>query len=415
MNSVVIGVFLIDISFENAILTLDCSSYIIVAFRGKGGMILMGKTNTPLYQMIYNKILGRIKSGEYKSGDRIPSEKELAEEFDVSRITSRKALEMLANEGLIARVPGRGSYVTDPEREDEHLNQEGIKTSKNVLIGVILPDFSEAYGMLLLSGIEREAAKNNCFIVIRRSHGIQETEEKVIDELLDLGVDGIIIMPVHGEYYNNKILRLILDGFPIIAVDRALMGIPVPFVGTNNIKASMKATNYILELGHRNIAILSPPFKNTSTIEERIEGFIKSHAEHGVELDDSLWLTNLTSTTPGKNTKNDIENDIEKILNLINNHPSITCFYAVEYNIALLASKAAGIAKKIIPDDLSIICFDSPPSYIEEYDFTFIRQKEAEMGITALNLVLNQMKGKDVKERVYLDAELIIGNTVIKN
>ena len=55
----------------------------------------------PLYEQIYNDIIEGIENGTYKKGDRLPSEKELSEKYCVSRITSKKALELLAEEGKL--------------------------------------------------------------------------------------------------------------------------------------------------------------------------------------------------------------------------------------------------------------------------------------------------------------------------
>ena len=69
----------------------------------------------PLYEQIYNDIIEGIENGTYKKGDRLPSEKELSEKYCVSRITSKKALELLAEEGrkrflcFRSGADGRGS------------------------------------------------------------------------------------------------------------------------------------------------------------------------------------------------------------------------------------------------------------------------------------------------------------------
>ena len=52
----------------------------------------------PLYEQIYSDIRGQIVQGAFEAGDRLPSEKEISEQYQVSRITSKKALEMLAEE-----------------------------------------------------------------------------------------------------------------------------------------------------------------------------------------------------------------------------------------------------------------------------------------------------------------------------
>lgn len=66
----------------------------------------------PLYRRISTALRQRIASGEYAPGERVPSEEELCEEFQVSRSTMRKALDELVSVGLIVRHRGRGTYVS---------------------------------------------------------------------------------------------------------------------------------------------------------------------------------------------------------------------------------------------------------------------------------------------------------------
>ena len=64
-----------------------------------------------LYKIVKDKICDRIYEGYHENGDRIPSERELAERMDVSRVTIRRALTELEGEGLIQREVGRGTRV----------------------------------------------------------------------------------------------------------------------------------------------------------------------------------------------------------------------------------------------------------------------------------------------------------------
>ena len=66
---------------------------------------------TPLYYQLYTMLHDAISSGELPRGARIPSEKELAANFDVSRITARRALDELALKNMVARHRGRGTFV----------------------------------------------------------------------------------------------------------------------------------------------------------------------------------------------------------------------------------------------------------------------------------------------------------------
>jgi DNA-binding LacI/PurR family transcriptional regulator len=377
----------------------------------------MSDFNEPLYQIIYNSIYEDMQKGVYLKGDRIPSEKELAEKFKVSRITSKKALEMLSENGLIKRMPGKGSFVLD--NDDQSIQKDDnneVTKGSSFLIGVVMPDFSESYGTRLLSGIEAEASRNGYFIVPRKSYGNQDVEEEAIEALVSSGVDGIIVMPVHSEFYSPKILRLVLDGFPIVIVDRQLKGIPAPFVGTDNIESTKKGIKYLLELGHRNISVISPPISFTTTLKDRIDGYVKAYAEHGIAVDESIWLTSLVCTTPGDDdNKQSILKDKENIKSMLRENSRITCIFATEYNIALLAEEAVRELGKKIPEDISVMCYDSPSSFTGEYYLTHIRQNEEEMGSRVFSILQKQIEdGEKMTGDVFIEAELVVGKSTIK-
>lgn len=65
-----------------------------------------------LYREVYLDLLAGIQAGKYSSGQRLPTDDQLAEQYDVSKITIRQALSILVSEGLVERWPKRGSYVT---------------------------------------------------------------------------------------------------------------------------------------------------------------------------------------------------------------------------------------------------------------------------------------------------------------
>ncbi len=75
-------------------------------------MAIDEKLRTPLYYQIYVLIRDKILSGDYTNGTLIPTEKQLEQTFNVSRITVKRALDELAKEGLVSRQRGRGTIVT---------------------------------------------------------------------------------------------------------------------------------------------------------------------------------------------------------------------------------------------------------------------------------------------------------------
>jgi GntR family transcriptional regulator len=66
---------------------------------------------TPVSQQIAAVLRERIQSGEYGPRDRLPSEKELQEEYGIARETARRVFRYLREEGLVVTLPGRGTYV----------------------------------------------------------------------------------------------------------------------------------------------------------------------------------------------------------------------------------------------------------------------------------------------------------------
>lgn len=65
----------------------------------------------PPHRQIANWLRARIESGEFPPGRRIPSEKDITDELGVARTTARRAIRVLADEGLVVTTPGRGSHV----------------------------------------------------------------------------------------------------------------------------------------------------------------------------------------------------------------------------------------------------------------------------------------------------------------
>lgn len=71
------------------------------------------EAGAPLYQQLADNLRQRIAAGEFRPGERLPTEAELGVQFGLSRITVRQALSVLTRHGLIERFPSRGSFVTE--------------------------------------------------------------------------------------------------------------------------------------------------------------------------------------------------------------------------------------------------------------------------------------------------------------
>ena len=81
---------------------------------------------TPLYQQLYQILQDHILMGDWVPGVLLPTEKEICEEYQVSRITVRKSLDELVRKGLIERMQGRGSIVVDRMQKRQQQNVHGF-------------------------------------------------------------------------------------------------------------------------------------------------------------------------------------------------------------------------------------------------------------------------------------------------
>ncbi|WP_299089956.1 GntR family transcriptional regulator [uncultured Metabacillus sp.] len=360
-----------------------------------------------LYKKIYLDILEEIKNGTLKTGDKIPSENELAEKFNVSRITTKKALDMLAQRNIIERYRGKGSFVSEMNQaiiqstvEKENHLLLADSSSKQDLVGFILPGFGNDYGSILLDSIEKYCSKQNLLIVMKQTLGKSELEEEAISSLVRLGVKGLIFCPSPGKHYNNALLRLVIDNYPLVLVDRYLTGIPSSSVCINNKMASIELTNYMLELGHEHIGYLSPSTDGTSSLEDRLMGFHVAMAEKGVRIKPDTVLLNIESTKHHHSNlkfeklKVD-EKDRSEIRRLIENNPEVTAFITSEYLVAVLLYEVLVSLGKKVPEDYSIACFDSPTDIIDKPFFTHIWQDEEKMGCLAVDILIKHIREND--------------------
>ena len=80
----------------------------------------------PRYQQLKDLIIGRISNGDLRPQDRVPSENELVESMNVSRMTANRALRELTDEGYVDRIAGRGTFVSDFRARSHVLEVQNI-------------------------------------------------------------------------------------------------------------------------------------------------------------------------------------------------------------------------------------------------------------------------------------------------
>jgi GntR family transcriptional regulator, arabinose operon transcriptional repressor len=367
----------------------------------------------PRYLQIYRQLVEEIREGTLKSGDRVPSEKELADQHGVSRITSKKALEMLAQAHLIERERGRGSFVapvlpdfTQLDRTTNDISTNGNHRNDHKVIGLVIPDFSDAFGTELVRSIERSCAERGYLLMVKMTYGFAENEFEAIETLTQFGADGLIIFPVHGEYYNSRLVNLILQQYPLVLVDRYLKGLPAYAVYTSNERGAYELTMHLLQNGHRHIAFVSPPSENTSAIEDRLEGYKNALTSQRILVDPAYCFDQMISTMPRTGNPQGVQDDRQRLIEFLHQQPQLTGFFACEYNIAVLLHDVLAELGRI--DASEIVCFDSPSREFRAPQFTHIRQDETTLGRTAVDIVASQLEKQQVTMQHVIDYELVV-------
>lgn len=85
------------------------------------GQVVNIDSTVPLYRQLSELLRSQVLSGEFTPGQRLPSEAQLGEKFGISRITIRQALGNLEREGIVTRVPGKGTFVAEHPSQIEGL------------------------------------------------------------------------------------------------------------------------------------------------------------------------------------------------------------------------------------------------------------------------------------------------------
>lgn len=364
---------------------------------------------TPLYEKIFDYILTEIREGRLKRGNKVMSERELADKFGVSTMTSKGALARLAALGIIVRSRGKGSFVAkeipdvsqlieaNDHVDDEMRNSDGQKNRGNGLIGLIIPGFSDAFGAELVRAIEERCFELGMHVIIRLTKGLRSIEDEAIQDLMILGIKGMLIMPVHGEHYSWHILRLTLDRFPTVLLDRYLKGIPMCAVFTDNVAAAREITECVLDNGHRHIAFISPPPDDTSSIVDRLTGFLEAFNQRGMAIMPHYLFTGLHATLPMHEVDRSelIHRDTRNLFEFVKANPEITAFVACEYENAILLKNVMQQLGLRVPQDRSIVCFDYYNHFLVDPFFTHVRQDEHRMGRQAVDCLMQNMRGEN--------------------
>lgn len=236
----------------------------------------------PLYETIIQQLEQRIFSGQYEPSIAFCTEKSLCEEFDVSRVTAKRAIEALEKRGLLSRKRGAGSFVT-PGAE-EMLSSSGtglLKGSRR--IALFMPYIDSRSGMFsVINSATNALGINGCYLTLHVTQGNRAHEEELLEKLHD--ADGVLFYP-SSEVPYEQLRPFAEQGKPVIILDSPNEDPAFSSVICDNMTGGYLLTEHLCAYGHRKICYLSRHNReNMGSIRQRFEGCLKYIEENQPDL-----------------------------------------------------------------------------------------------------------------------------------
>jgi len=348
----------------------------------------------PKYEIIYKEIVIKIETGVFKENHKLPTEIEMAKQYDVSRITITRAYKELADNRFVYRVKGHGTYVSGRHKR---LSTTSSKPNQYSFISVVLQNNS--YMNNLLKGIEQIMSQEGYLVTFHNSMGSNTNERKIINDIVKKGSSGIILYPNDTAMNTNLYSKLINENFPIVSIDRTLANLRTPHVSVDNYKSFYIMTKHLLDLGHRNITFVATSLYSISSELDRYRGFCQACSDAGVSLSDNhlFYMKNILDLPENYRLDNETYSEaISYIIGKILSNPKesrTSAIACVNDEIARLIMKELLHRGIHIPKEIAITGFDDLPfSEHLHVPLTTMKQPLESIGVLAAKELLKSIK-----------------------
>jgi len=261
-----------------------------------------------------------------------------------------------------------------------------LKTGKTNVIGMIVPDITNAFFPEVIRGVENVARASGYSVILCDSREDSQEEERHLSMLFSRRVDGVLIAcSVGSTAYDTMIRRR----FPIVFVDRVPVEAKNGTVSSDNVQAGYTATEYLIGLGHHRIALLAGHL-GLSPHRDRLAGFRKAMEEfHLAVRHEYLILGNVQ-----------IEDGLAAGRRLLNLSERPTAIMASNSKLLLGLLQALDQGGVSSPSEVSVLSFDDYiwSNYLNP-KLTTVAQETYEMGKRSFELLLRIIQA-DSKEEV---------------
>ena len=282
-----------------------------------------------------------------------------------------------------------------------------FRRNETKIILVVVPNITEQFFSKILKGIDAVASKNAYKVLLCDTANSVDKEMEYINLLHQKQADGMILLTARID--KEKLLDL-ANQFPVVLACEYIDVAKIPTVSINNVSSSREITEYLITLGHKNIAHITGCIEGIVS-RDRVEGYKQALALHHINFKEAYVIEGDATIQSGYL-------QMKKLLNFTN---PPTALFAHNDEMAIGAISAVKEQGLKVPDDIAIVGFDDLEiSRIVEPQLTTINQPRFEIGKKAMELLLMRIKNETIKnEKLVLEYELIIrdscGGKIIKN
>ena len=313
--------------------------------------------------------------------------KKIAKEFEVSISTVSKALSDSPEISEATKIKIK-EYAKLQNYKPNSI-AKNLKNQRTNTIGVIIPNILNPFFAKVFSGIEKRALERGYNVITGISNESQKKEEQVMDMLNNGTIDGFIISLAEETQSAKKyshLKEILNSGTPIVMFDRVADEIKCDKVIVDDLDSAFHATNHLINIGCRKIALLST-IANLSVGKLRLQGFKKAIESKKQILNEELIVL-----------ENDTEIFESKLKELLLSK-KIDGIFALNEVASTIAFKMVLKMGYKIPDEINIVGFaDGVWSRRLTPSLSTVSQHAPEIGENAANLLIDRLEDKSYIE-----------------
>jgi LacI family transcriptional regulator len=276
----------------------------------------------------------------------------------------------------------------------------GLAGGQSMTIGIVTQNIGSPFYDSVTQGIISGFSGSDYSPIFADGQWQPEIDAAAIKTLLNRQVDGLIII---GGNLSAAELKGVIGEKPLVLVAQTVTGLEDLCISIDNVEAAQQATQYLIDMGHREIAHITGISDQRDAI-DRLEGYKISLAKKGIPLNQSLIVEGNFSSQSG----------VLAVESLLTRGMSFSAIFAANDEMATGARLALYRRGIRVPDDVSLIGFDNQPAaaYMTP-PLTTIAQPAREMGAAAAEIMLHQLR-REPFLRPTFPVKVVVRESVIR-